>query len=182
MSLREETEILRRTLEQLAGEFETGLDRRYALRFPLPESLTLYRRLRVNVGRLLRWLGLMRARPLEPWLTGLNHVECSEGARPFVIWALATDRDTLRTACRGFEVQHAALPGWVPVLITDVADFAFFSRLGWLVEYVPDMSGPADNYAARKQRYLAWRYRDAPALPVSAGLTEDVPIGELLID
>ena len=180
MSLREETEALRRSLEQLAGEFETGLGRRYALRFPPPESLSLYRRLRVNVGRLLRWLGLIR--PLEPWLAGLNHVECSEGARPFVIWALATDRDTLRAACRGFEALHATLPGWVPVLITDVADFAFFSRLGWLVEYVPEMSRPADNYAARKRRYLAWRYRDAPALPVSAGLTQDVPIGELLID
>ncbi len=180
MSLREETEALRRSLEQLAGEFETGLSRRYALRFPPPESLSLYRRLRVNVGRLLRWLGIMR--PLEPWLAGLNHVECSEGARPFVIWALATDRDTLRAACRGFEALHTTLPGWVPVLITDVADFAFFSRLGWLVEYVPEMSGPADNYAERKRRYLAWRYRDAPALPVSAGLTEDVPIGELLID
>jgi len=182
MSLREETETLRRSLEQLADEAETGLGRRYALLFPPPDSLSLYRRLRVNVGLLLRWLGLRRARPLEPWLTGLNHVEGSEGARPFVIWALATDRDTLRAACRGFEALQAALPGWIPVLITDVADFAFFSRLGWLVEYVPEMSGPADNYAERKRRYLAWRYRDAPALPVSAGLTEDVPIGELLND
>ncbi len=182
MTLREETETLRRSLQRLAGEFDTGFGQRYAFQFPPPECLSLYRRLRVNMGRLLRWLGLMRAWSHEPWLAGLNHVECSEGARPFVIWALATDRDTLRAACRGFEALHAALPGWVPVLITDVADFAFFSRLGWLVEYVPEMSGPADNYAARKQRYLAWRYRDAPALPVSAGLTEDVPIGELLID
>jgi hypothetical protein len=109
-------------------------------------------------------------------------MECSEGARPFVIWALDTDRDTLRAACRGFETLSAAVPGWFPVLITDIADFAFFSRLGWLVEYVPELSAPAGGYAERKQRYLAWRYRDAPALPVSAGLTEDVPIEELLID
>ncbi|MCZ6887543.1 MAG: hypothetical protein O7H39_03530 [Gammaproteobacteria bacterium] len=182
MSLREETETLRRSLERLAGEFETDLGRRYALQFPPPESLSLYRRLRVNVGRLLRWLGIRRVRPLEPWLAGLNHVKCSEGARPFVIWALDTNRDTLRAACRGFETLQAELPGWVPVLITDIADFAFFSRLGWLVEYVPELSEPAGGYAERKRRYLAWRYRDAPALPVSAGLTEDLTLGELLID
>jgi hypothetical protein len=65
------------------------------------------------------------------------------------------------------------LPGFVPVLVTNVADFAFFSRLGWLVEYVPALSAPAGGYAERKQRHLAWRYRDAPALPVSAGLTDE---------
>jgi hypothetical protein len=68
----------------------------------------------------------------------------------------------------------------VPVLVTDVADFAFFSRLGWLVEYVPALSTPADDYGERKRRYLAWRYRDAPALPVSAGLAEFAQVQELL--
>ena len=166
----------------MAGEAETGLGQRYALKFPPPDSLSLYRRLRVKLGLLLRRLGLRRARPLQPWVTGLNHAEASEGARPFVIWALDTDRDTLRTACRGFKTLLEELPGWIPVLITDVADFAFFSRLGWLVEYVPQMAEPADNYAERKRRYLAWRYRDAPALPLAVGLTENVPIEELLID
>lgn len=182
MSLREETEVLRRNLQGLAAEFETGLGQRYAMRFPPPASLTLYRRLRVNAGRLLRWLGLLPTRPVEPWLAGLRHVECSEGARPFVIWALATDRDTLRAACRGFTTLQAGLTGWVPVLITDVADFAFFSRLGWLVEYVPEFAESASGYAERKRRYLAWRYRDAPALPVSVGLRDDVRAEELKLD
>jgi hypothetical protein len=182
MSLRAETESLRRSLQQLAAEFETGLNERYALRFMPSEGLSLYRRLRAYAGRLLRWLGVMRPVPLEPWLAGISHVEGSDDARPFVIWAMDTDRDTLRTACRGFETLNATLPDWVPVLITDVADFAFYSRLGWLVEYVPQMSGLAGGYAERKRRYLAWRYRDAPALPLSVGLTENVPIGELLSD
>lgn len=182
MSLLEETENLRRDLEQLAGEFETDFGRRYALQFPLPESLNVYRRLRRNVGLLLRWLRLRPPVHIEPWLPGLQHVVRDEEARPLVIWAVDTDRDTLRAACRGFEKLQAALPGWAYVLVTDIADFAFFSRLGWLVEYVPEMTGLAGNYAERKLRYLAWRYRDAAALPVSVGLTEDVPIGELLID
>jgi hypothetical protein len=72
------------------------------------------------------------------------------------------------------------MPGFAPVLVTDVADFAFFSRLGWLVEYVPPLSAPAGEYAGRKQRHLAWLYRDALALPASVGLMERVRIEEIL--
>ena len=178
MTLSEEIGELRRELAQLAREAETDLARRYALRNPPPRRLSLYRRTRMLVGTLLRKLGFL----VEPWLPGLRHFKGSEGARPFVIWALKTDRDTLRDACRGFEKLQAALPGRVPVLVTDVADFAFFSRLGWLVEYVPELSAPAGRYAERKKRYLAWRYRDAPALPVSAGLVDGVRVQELLLD
>jgi hypothetical protein len=130
------------------------------------------------VGKVLRKLGFL----VEPWLPGLRHYAAGEGARPYVIWAVGTDRETLRIACRGFEKLQTALPGWVPVLITDVADFAFYARLGWLVEYVPDLSQPAQAYAERKKRYLAWRYRDAPALPVAAGLADGVQVRELLLD
>lgn len=63
-------------------------------------------------------------------MSGLKHVELGENPRPFMIWALDTDRDTLRAACRGFETLRTTLPGFVPVLVTNVADFAFFSRLG----------------------------------------------------
>jgi hypothetical protein len=65
------------------------------------------------------------------------------------------------------------------VLVTDVADFAFFSRLNWLVEYVPSLSAPADGYFEHKLRYLAWRYRDVPALPVTADITEDMSLEDL---
>ena len=115
-------------------------------------------------------------------MPGLQHVVRCEEPKPLLIWALDTDRETLRAACRGFETLQAALPGWALVLVTDVADFAFFSRLGWLVEYVPVLSAPAGRYAERKLRYLAWRYRDAPALPVSAGLREGVHVEELKLD
>ena len=139
-------------------------------------------RLRSVLGRILRLLGLRPTRPLEPWMPGLQHVVRREEPKPLLIWALDTDRETLRAACRGFETLQSAMPGWVPVLVTDVADFAFFSRLGWLVEYVPALSAPAGRYAERKLQYLAWRYRDAPALPVSAGLSEGVHVEELKLD
>lgn len=182
MSLRAETDALRRRLQRWSSEPDTELQARYFFRYLPHDGLGLYRRLRMATGSLLRSLGLRRARPLEPWVPRLQHTACSEEARPFVIWALETDRDTLRAACRGFAARHATMPGWVPVLITDVADFAFFSRLGWLVEYVPALAAPAGSYAERKQRYLAWRYRDAPVVPVAAGLTQDPPLEELLLD
>ena len=180
MSLTPEIEELRRRLQELA-EPESELADCYALRFPPPERLSLYRRLRMLVGRALRELGLRKPPPAPPWLPGLKHVG-DEGARPFLIWAVGADRDVLREACRGFATLLKAMPDRVPVLVTDVADFAFFSRLGWLVEYVPAFSPPAEGYAERKQRYLAWRYRSAPALPVSAGLKDGVRIEELLLD
>jgi hypothetical protein len=183
VTLHEETKRLRHDLDQLAEkETEVGHATRYALRVPPPERLSLYRRLRIFVGRELRRLGLRRTPQLEPWLTGLRHVDCNEDAGPLVIWALGTDGETLRTACLGLAEMLAAHRDLAPVLITDTADFAFFSRLGWLVEYVPALSPPAGNYAFRKQCYLAWRYRDAPSLPISVGLQASVQIKDLLFD
>lgn len=182
MSFREDRETLRRQVAQWAGEADADLAQRYALRLVQWETLSVYRRLRRTVGQRLRELGLRGAPPLEPWLPELNHVAYSDGARPLVIWALGLDRDTLRTACRGFEKLKVTAPDFAPILVTDVPDFASFSRTGWLVEYVPSLSAPAGTYAERKRRYLAWRYRDAPAVPASAGLREDWGIEELLFD
>jgi hypothetical protein len=182
MSLRVEIEALRSELANLAAEVDTGLTQRYALWHPPGQRRTLYRRFRKALGRLLRRLHLRPTQPLEPWEPGLNYVEHSNGARALLVWAQGTDPEQLRDACRGVERLLDDLPGWAPVLVTDVADFAFYSRLGWLVEYLPALSRPADGYRERKRRYLASRYRDAPALPVSVGLAGDVRTEDLLID
>jgi hypothetical protein len=180
VSLRSDIERLRQRLEQLAGEADVDLAKRYALR-PLPgEKPNLYRRLRRAGGRVLRRFGLKPPPTPELWSPGLEHVAGSDEAKPLVIWALGMDRETLRAACHGFERLRAEMPGFAPVLVTDVADFAFFSRLGWLVEYVPPLSAPAGEYAGRKQRHLARLYRDALALPASVGLMERVRIEEIL--
>jgi len=182
VSLSAEITGLRQDLQRLSGKSEIKLARRYGRLRPLG-SVSPYWRLRAAVGQILRRVGLRPpAPPPEPWLPDLRQVARNDEARPLLIWALGTDRDTLRAACRGFEKLHAALPEFAPVLVTDVADFAFFSRLRWLVEYVPVLAEPAGGYAERKKRYLAWRYRDAPALPVSAGLREGVRPEELLLD
>lgn len=188
MNRRAEADSLRRRLRQLANEFDTGISQRYDLQFISPEELRLRRRLRRSAGRLLRRLGLMRplpARPpqsLEPWLTELSYIDYGNTAKPLLIWAMDIDRDELRSACDRIRELHTRSPGWAPVLVTDVADFAFFSRLNWLVEYVPSLSAPADAYFGRKLRYLAWRYRDVPALSVTAEMKDDVLLEDLLVD
>ena len=169
MSLSAEIAQLRKELDRSVGRAEAKLVRRYG-RLPL-EPLTAFRRFRKAAGR---WRRRLFRQPIplpKPWLPGLKHVQCDDEPRPLVIWALGIDRETLREACRNFETLQASLPDFAPVLVTDVADFAAFSRLGWLVEYVPSFSPPASSYAERKRRYLAWRYRDAPSLPASAGLS-----------
>jgi hypothetical protein len=182
MSRQGEGDSLQERLAQWIRDADIDLAQRYALRPVQSETLSLYRRLRRAVGLKLRELGLRRPLSPEPWLPGLNHVEYGDRARPLVIWALGMDRDTLRVACGHFKALQAATPDLIPVLVTDVADFAFFSRLGWLVEYVPTLSAPAGAYADRKQRYLAWRYRDFPVVPASAGLRKDVRMEELVLD
>lgn len=175
MSLEAETERLRRRLERLAREAESDpVLARYPPLFGRLR-LSVYRRARLAAGDVLRGLGLKAPPPRRSWQPGLRHLAQDESSRPLVVWALDIEREALRHACLGFKRIEAQLrPGLVPVLVTDVADFAFFSRLGWLVEYVPALSDPAAAYAARKTRYLAWRYRDAPALPASAGLLQDL--------
>lgn len=182
MSLQSEITALRAHIERLARKGEGGLTRRYALWHPPGVRRTLYLRLRRRLGRLLRWLRLRPTLPAEPWLASLSYVERDADATPLVIWALQSDRDRLRESCLGIESLLSEMSGYSPVLITDVADFAFYSRLGWLVEFVPDLNAPARHYAERKRRYLAWRYRDAPALPLSVGLAPDVSPEDLLLD
>jgi hypothetical protein len=181
---RADTNSLRRNLKQLAEEFDTGLSQRYALLFP-PAEPSFYQRLRANPVRLLRRLGLIpppQPRPLQPWLTELEHVDYGKAAKPLLIWAIGIGRDELRAACETIRKSQIASRGWAPVLVTDVADFAFFSRLSWLVEYVPTLSAPADGYYEHKLRYLAWRYRDVPALPATVEIGEDMLLEDLLLE
>ena len=182
MNLRSEILQLRREVESLASRADAGLVRRYALWHPPGQRRTPYRRLRRAVGSFLRRTGLRRSQPTEPWLPGLKHSANGDRARPVVIWAVGADRERLRDACTGLRRIFANVQGHSPVLVTDVADFAFYSRLGWLVEYVPGLTEPAGDYRKRKQCYLAWRYREAPALPYSVGLREGLRAEDLLLD
>ena len=142
---------------------------RFTLRRPgRPKGL--YWQLRWFAGSVLRKLeslGILRS---VPWPVSLKHSSTNANAKPVLIWALGAERHELRRACLSLTVLLRERPNIAPVLITDVADFAFFSRLDWLVEYVPQIRGVGESYEQRKIGHLARLYRDACALPISLGL------------
>jgi hypothetical protein len=179
---------LRSRLRQLANEFDTGIRRRYDLQFVSPEELRLRRRLRRSAGRLLRQLGLLPPLPPRPplptetWLAELRYVDYGANAQPILLWAMGIERDELRRACDRIRELLAKSPGRAPILLTDVADFAYFSRLSWLIEYVPSLTAPCEAYGGQKLRYLAWRYRDVRAMSVTAEIRGDTTLEDLLVD
>lgn len=174
MSLTQKTEDLRCRLRQWATFPEWALLVRYEL-LPQKPSPELHKRCTQKLGRLLRVWGLSRDRYRKQiWQAGLKHAPTS-GNRILLIWSDVPDKASSRKACSGLQHLLAIRPSYVPVLVTPLADFAFYSRLGWLVEYLPEIPGTGTDYTERKRHYLAWRYRDAVVIPLSAGLcsTED---------
>jgi hypothetical protein len=118
---------------------------------------------------MVRWLNSKGLPGRDPWPASLKHSSINAKARPFVIWALGSNITTLRESCDSLSAALADIPGYAPILITDTADFAYYSRLGWLVEYLPDLSGEGKAFQSRKKQLLARLYRDAPALPLQVG-------------
>lgn len=159
---------LQREIDRLAAAPDEELEERYALRQP-SKPAGFYWQLRWAAGRVLRTLRSITRTGGDPWPPALKHGGRDPRARAVVIWAVGFDARLLRDACTGIEEAIRALPDRAPVLVTDTADFAFFSRLGWLVEYVPHIDG-ANSYARRKQRFLARLYHGAPMLPPAVGL------------
>jgi hypothetical protein len=169
MRLTEETRVLRARLNEWAQKPEWSLLVNYEL--PQKPAVEWRRRMRQRGARMLRVLGLSRSFYLnQSWQTGLKHAGHAAEARTLLIWGEGHEREFVRKACEGLKQSLQARPEFIPVLVTDVADFAFFSRLGWLVEYLPGLGQEVGSYRDRKRRYLAWRYRHALALPLSAGL------------
>ena len=169
MILIEETQKLRQRLVQLAEHPEWPLLVRYEL-LPQKPSPVWHQRWNHRVGRRLRVLGLNRVYYFRlRWSVSLKHAKRVTGAKTLLIWAEEVDPQQIRECCHRIQQLLAECKDWSPVLVTDVADFAFYSRLGWLVEYLPELSGEGSSYREKKRRYLAWRYRDAVVMPVAAG-------------
>lgn len=173
MSVIDQTRALRRELRALAAKPDWTLLTRHDLLAGKPPS-TLQERVWRRAKHVLAALRLIAPHVTKyPWLPFLKHAPVSDDAMTLLIWAPGTERDALRHACEGFSARLKGSGVLAPVLVTDVADFAFYSRLGWLVEYLPELSGEDRSYRERKRGYLAWRYRDACIVPAAAGLAND---------
>lgn len=169
MNLGKDITALQQHLDELVRIPDEELEGRYAMQQPR-RPRGWYWQLRWLAGRMLRALesfGILRS---HPWPARLKHAGKGRKAKPLLVWAVGVERDKLREACHGLTGLLETMPGFAPVLVTDVADFAHFSRLGWLVEYLPAMEGVGESFGHRKERFLARLYRGAPVVPVSLGL------------
>ena len=124
--------------------------------------------------RAFRWLRdvLVGLKVIKPgkfgtaWSPRLKHVPAAADAKVVLFWAVgAFDKQELRLDLTAQLERFKSQGGGLGVLVTNVPDFAFYSRLGWLVEYLPELSGTHESYAQEKLRYLAWRYRGADVAP-----------------
>lgn len=128
--------------------------------------------------RVYRWFRdwLLRLGLIKPsqnalaWSPKLKHVPVEGDSRVVIFWAVGQcDKETLRlelaAALERLKSQGGGA-GVLGVLLTNVPDFAFYSRLGWLVEYLPAESEVFGTYSQKKLRYLAWRYKHAAVVPV----------------
>lgn len=140
---------------------------------PRPVLLTAGSRmpLRLQVYRAVRdWLVALRM--IQPgqfdsaWSPRFKHVSAAQDAKVLLFWAVGEyDKQDLRLALTAQLEQLKLQGGVLGVLVTNVPDFSFYSRLGWLVEFLPKLPGDREAYAQQKLRYLAWRYRDAAVVP-----------------
>jgi hypothetical protein len=178
VNLDEDITALRQHLDELARIPDEALEGRYAMQRPLrPQGL--YWQLRWLAGRVLRGLESLAIFRSDPWPVRLKHAGKGRRAKPLLVWAVGVEQDTLREACHGLFGLLEKMPGFAPVLVTDVADFAFFSRLAWLVEYLPGVEGVGESFGRRKERLVARLYRGAPAVPVSLGLASSMKQDEI---
>ncbi len=174
MTACKQTHLLRKQLKKWAASPEWQLLVQYEL-LPLGKR-PWYKSLVWKVGRLLRVARLSRKKYLlQRWQPGLKHAQAT--GRPLLFWSDFDNMAMQRDACKELQKVLQSHSDICPVLITRLADFAFYSRLQWLIEYVPGFS---EEYAERKRRYLAWRYRDAAAFPLSEELTSSKDFNQFL--
>lgn len=113
-----------------------------------------------------------RVLPWYLWEARIKHQPLPEECQGLLIWAVGIEKSDLRQMCSDLKKHLDRDTKFLPVLLTDVADFAWFSRLGWLVEYLPQLANCKKDYANKKLSYLAWRYRHYPVIPASLGFAD----------
>lgn len=180
MDIAESTRALRREFISRENRLDRFLLARYSLRADKPPK-DFRGRLRHRLRQFLVFIRLVPPKIVRGrWLPTLKHSSSTPDARALLIWALGMEHDSLRKACVGFQQFLTSRQDLAPVLVTDVADFSWFSRLGWMVEYLPEFEVEGHSYQERKRDYLVWRYRDAVVVPAVAGLLDEESWNRLL--
>lgn len=154
---------------------------RYLARKKLPWYLLLLTYLYFVLDKL--YLGRRHPQVFAPWTASLH--KAAPNGKTVLIWDDLGDVARSRQACGALNEIFAG-KDIAPVLLTSVKDFTFYGRLGWLVEYLPDLCPQEKDYRKSKLRHLAWRYEKALPLPLSLGLQNPDKLNafleEILID
>ncbi len=174
MSVHDEAMSLREAFRVLSAD----MDKSVLLRYSLPQH-GMWRRSLQKCATVLSERGLKLGYvPRHVWPAGLKHGLSGAGRRTLLVWAPGVEvmhgsSLDVREVCLGFGRLLENTSEFVPVLVTDKPEFAFYSRLGWLVEFLPTLSADAQAYRDDKLRYLAWRYRDAVLVPAVAAFVSE---------
>lgn len=164
--LQEDVARLRRQLDDLVEADDDDLAK-YELSWP-PMPPGWYWRMRWLASVILRWAESKKLRRRGPWPVRLRQADGIADARPLLFWAVGMTESQVPDICRSIALLQEMLPDSAPVIVTDLAAFAEFSRLRCLVEYLPKLAGVGQPYDVRKARMLARLYRGAPVLPIRA--------------
>lgn len=173
-----ETKSLRLKFHELRISYDYKLIVKYELQYNVKFS---FRAIIQKIGRLLRLVGLDRSHYCNrKWTASLKHNNQVNFCKTILIHAQGYNIEQCRIHCNLMRDLLKSFPGYVPVLLTDTSDFTFFSRLGWLIEYLPDLQIQGSSYLQRKLQHLAWLYRDASIVPLSASNCTITEFRELL--
>ncbi len=105
------------------------------------------------------------------WQKDLKHAPRNKAQHSLVLYSEGMEKNTQRTICNKILKFFHDFPQFVPVLMTDIADFAYYSRLHILVEYLPALTCKKETiYKQKKKQYLAWLYRDTVFLDLQANM------------
>lgn len=180
-ALAQKTATLHKNWKRLAS-VPLRLLHRYEV-WPGHRNISFWERLWWLGFHTLRLAGLVLSKRLflASWHPGLKH-GCTTPLDTLVIVDDLEGDEERRAAILSLKERLAALaPSTAPVLVTDHSDFSLYSRTGWLVEYLPKPLPGSSRYNARKEKYLAWRYRYALVLPLSTGLAKDKELDDELL-
>ncbi len=115
-----------------------------------------------SIYLLLQSYRSLKIKGKDAWLVDLKHSAPQENREKLLVWAEGFSKEKQRQLCQEVVEYIKENPNYIPILVTDTPDFAYFSRLHWLVEYLPTLRERKEsNYKQTKREYLKWRYRSA---------------------
>ncbi len=139
--------------------WNTGPPWKFILKYTCVSTMLQYRFWHKIFYPYLNLWGIRKIMRPSGWQVDLKHALSSERKKTLLLWSEGLCKEEQRRLCQNVQEYLQEYSEYIPVLVTDMSDFAYFSRLHWLVEYLPKLRMQSDaNYKEQKRAYLLWRY------------------------